>query len=179
MKMEATSGNRKAGMGRPSHPPLLTPTSRNRGTKLLSPDSSFSLLPLFLTAAIAFAAPIETRTPVKDVVLPTFTAAGPRSMLLRGAEALMTDTTRIDVTDMHLTRFDGTKDEKVDTVFISAFASFYPSRRFVEGDRGVRILHDFAELSGQRWSYDHDKKKVVIESRVRTLFRAQLGNLLK
>jgi lipopolysaccharide export system protein LptC len=116
---------------------------------------------------------------VKKFSLPTFTPEGPRSMLLRGEEARFKTAQQIDITEMQLTLFDGKPDEKVDTVFVSAAATFFPSRQVAEGDKGVRIVRPDVEMYGEKWIYEHQRKKVVIDGRVRVIFRAQLKDILK
>ncbi|MFA5263814.1 MAG: hypothetical protein WC378_08295 [Opitutaceae bacterium] len=143
---------------------------------LRSPTSCFLALAL---AASTLAVPIETSAPVKKFSLPTFTPEGPRSMLLRGEEARFKTAQQIDITEMQLTLFDGKPDEKVDTVFVSAAATFFPSRQVAEGDKGVRIVRPDVEMYGEKWIYEHQRKKVVIDGRVRVIFRAQLKDILK
>ncbi|MFA5263435.1 MAG: hypothetical protein WC378_06380 [Opitutaceae bacterium] len=155
-----------------SHPfRLWTPTSDVR-----SPISWLFILAL---AASACAVPIETSAPVKKFSLPTFTPEGPRSMLLRGEEARFKTSQEIDITEMQLTLFDGKPDEKVDTVFVSTAATFFPSRQVAKGVKGVRIIRPEVEMYGERWIYEHQRKKVVIDGKVRVIFRAQLKDILK
>ena len=132
-----------------------------------------------LAGGAAFAVPIEATAPLKHFALPTFTPEGYRSFLLHGDEVRIPDTQRIEVTQMQLTQFDGKADNRVDTVLISAFAIYFPSRQFAQGDRGVRIIRDDMEMSGTRWTYDNLKKKVVIDGTVHVIFRGQLDSLLQ
>ncbi len=117
--------------------------------------------------------------PVKGVTFPTFTDEGFRYILLLGDEAKLSGTQRIEVKQMHLTLFNGKADEKVETVLISTAATFFPTRQFAEGEAGVRIITDDFEVTGQKWTYDRLQKKVVLDGRVRAIFRTQLDSLLK
>ena len=136
------------------------------------------LIPLFLAAG-AFAAPVETNAPVKNFSLPTFTKEGYRSVLLRGNEALFVSLQQIDVSGMQLTLFAGDATNRVETVIVSPAARYFPQRKVAEGEHGVRVLRDDVEMSGTKWTYDKDQKKVVIDGNVRVIFHAQLKDILK
>jgi hypothetical protein len=155
------------------------PTSRRQSPLFSPPLAGWLLTACLLWAGIAVAAPLETTAPIKKFTLPTFTPEGYRGILLHGEEARLINTDRIEIRDMQLTYFDGTSAEKVETVFISTFAIFHPSSQLAEGEKGVRIVRDDAEMSGERWTYRHREKKVVIDGNVRVMFRAQLKDVLK
>lgn len=134
------------------------------------------------TAEAAEGAPqkkLSLSAPIHDFSLPLFTKEGFRTLLLLGGEARFENLERITIRNMQLTLFTGDATEKIDTIFISAAATFFPELRRAEGDAGVRIVGDEAEMSGDRWSYDHNLKKVVLDGRVRVIFRAQLDAFLK
>lgn len=148
---------------------------------LLSNRRSLTAL-LLATAGLwapLHAAPIEAGAPIKFFSLPVFTTEGYRSMLLKGNEAVLVGTQRIDVTDMTLTVFTGKADNKVDTVMTSTLARFLPQEKRAEGDKGVRIIRDDVDMTGTRWKYDHTGKKVVIDGNVRVIFPTQLVDILK
>ena len=136
------------------------------------------LIPLSLAAG-AFAASVETNAPVKNFSLPTFTKDDHRAALLRGNEALFISAQQINVTGMQLTLFAGDITNRVETVIISPEARFYPERNVAEGEHSVRVLRDDMEMSGAKWTYEKDQKKVVIDGNVRVIFHAQLKDLLK
>jgi lipopolysaccharide assembly outer membrane protein LptD (OstA) len=136
------------------------------------------LIPLSLAAG-AFAASVETNAPVKNISLPTFTKDDYRSVLLRGNEALFVSAQQINVTGMQLTMFAGDATNRVETVIISPEARFFPDRNVAEGEHNVRVLRDDVEMSGTKWTYDKDQKKVVLEGNVRVIFHAQLKDMLK
>ncbi len=149
------------------------------GSSICSLRRPLSSVLLLTLVAGAFAVPIQTSAPVKKFTLPTFTPEGSRLMLLKGEEARFKNAQQIDIVEMQLTLFSGKADEKVETVFVSSEASFYPSRQVADGDKGVRIIRNEVEMSGQKWSYDHLQKKVVIDGKVHVIFRAQLKDILK
>lgn len=136
-------------------------------------------------AALAVAACAAARgesiatAPIINFKLPTFTPEGYRSMLLHGGEAVIPNAQKIDVKQMHLTLFNKKRDEKVTTIFLSTYATFYPQRQYAEGEKGVRVIRDEAEASGDKWSYDHKTEKIVIEGDVHVTFRDQLTDILK
>jgi len=141
---------------------------------------TFPALAAFLLAASGLgAAPIEAGAPIRFFTLPVFTTEGYRSMFLKGNEAVLSGTQRIDVTEMTLTVFTGKADNRVDTVMSSTLASFFPQEKRAEGDRGVRIIRDDVDMTGTRWKYDHTGKKVVIDGNVRVIFPFQLVDILK
>jgi len=140
------------------------------------------LFAAFASALLLSAAPIETTQPVRKFVLPTFTAEGYRHVLLRGGEARLPSTNRIEVSDMHLTLFNQQADERVDTVVVSKQATYFPATRSAEGTEGVRIVRDMVEMSGEKWSYSElsaTNRKVVIKGRVRAIFQVPINDILK
>ena len=134
---------------------------------------------MLASAAVSFAVSVESQAPVKNFSLPTFTKEGFRSVLLRGNEARFVTTQRIDVAGMQLTLFAGDPTNRVETVIVSPEARFHPESTVAEGERSVRVLHDDVEMSGDRWRYEHNRRKVVIEGNVRVIFHAQLKDILK
>jgi len=136
------------------------------------------LIPLFLAAG-AFAASVETNSPVKNISLPTFTKDDYRSVLLHGNEALFVSAQQINVSGMQLTLFTGDATNRVETVIISPEARFFPDRNVAEGEHSVRVLRDDVEMSGTKWTYDHGERKVVLDGNVRVIFHAQLKDMLK
>lgn len=128
----------------------------------------------------ASASPLEAAAPLKGVKIPIFTAQGYRDLMLAGEEARLINADRYDVSQMHLTFFSGTAEEKIDTIIISRQASFFPSKKIATGTQGVRLIQEgVGEMSGDRWSYDDAQKKVVIEGRVKVIFQYQIKDILK
>ena len=136
------------------------------------------LIPLFLAAG-AFAASVETNSPVKNISLPTFTKDDYRSVLLHGNEALFVSAQQINVSGMQLTLFAGDATNRVETVIISPEARYFPGRNVAEGEHNVRVLRDDVEMSGTKWTYDKDQIKVVLDGNVRVIFHVQLKDILK
>lgn len=140
-----------------------------------------ALLPAALLATVAASAHAQSiaTAPIINFKLPTFTPEGYRSMLLHGGEAVIPNAQRIEVKDMHLTLFSKKRDEKVTTIFVSTNAVFHPQRQYAEGEKGVRVIRDEVEASGDKWSYDHKTERIVIDGNVHVTFRDKLSDILK
>ena len=120
-----------------------------------------------------------TTGPAKNWALPLFTPEGFRSMTLRGTEVFTVGPDRIDIVDMNIAVFSGDASARVDTVLLSPSASFFPRENRAAGDDGVRLIRDDIDVTGERWSYDYNQKKVSIQKNLRVAFRAQLSGILK
>ena len=148
---------------------------------------SFVLLAAALSPAFAGSAPaapakkpVEVDAPIRDFSLPLFTKEGYRTLLLVGGEVRPQGSLqRIAVRNMHLTLFAGDAAGTIETVLVSAAALFDTNRQTAAGSAGVRVIRDDAEMSGERWTYDHRQKKVVLDGQVRVIFRAQLDDILR
>lgn len=123
---------------------------------------------------------IAVSAPLRDFSLPLFTKEGFRTLLLLGGEVRPLDGLKtIQVRNMQLTLFSGDATEAIETVLLSAAATFRTDLQTAEGTAGVRVIRDDAEMSGERWHYDHRQKKVVLDGQVRVIFRAQLDDILR
>ncbi|MBI5381034.1 MAG: hypothetical protein HZA31_03965 [Opitutae bacterium] len=143
---------------------------------------SRALLFWFASAVLAgAAAPTEAQlqAPFKGLSLPVFTKDNHRLLLLRSNELKIVSPQQYDLTDMQLTFFSGDATNRVETVLLSPAASFFLERNLAKGERGVRLVRDDVEMTGQKWSYEPKDKKVVLDGNVRVIFRAELKNLLK
>ena len=131
--------------------------------------------------------PIQAKAPIKNFTLPRFQPNGQRAMLLHGEEARLVSKEEIALKGMQLSIFDEKKPDRVETLLQAAAATFFVTRKLATGDEGVRLVHDEAQMSGTRWSYDWNydvnsarkAKKVVIEGNVRVIFQSQIGDILK
>jgi hypothetical protein len=85
----------------------------------------------------------------------------------------------VNVVDLNLTVFAGDPSNRVETVLLSAAATFRPKESTARGEKGVRLIRDDLEATGTRWSYDHGQKRVSLHTQVRIVFNAQLQGLLK
>lgn len=145
----------------------------------------FSVMALGLAfpLASARAAKIETTAPIKRFTLPSFTAAGQRSMLLRGEEARMVSADQIDIEGMLLNIYDPKDPETIQTVLTATSATYLNSTQIAQGKDGFVLKRKDVQMQGTRWTYTHKFKnlgrKVVIEGNVQVLFNSQIGNILK
>ena len=117
--------------------------------------------------------------PARNWALPLFTPDGFRSMTLRGSEVVTVGPDRIDITDMNIAVFSGDASARVDTVILSPSATFRPREARANGDQSVRLIRDDIDVTGERWTYDYNQKKVSIQQNLRVAFRAQLSGILK
>lgn len=126
---------------------------------------------------------IEAKAPIKNFTLPRFAPNGQKAMLLRGAEARLVSNEEIELKGMNLSVFDEKRPDRVETLITAVTSTFFTRKKLAIGDQGVRLLHDEAEMSGTRWSYDWNYgpkgKKVVIEGQVKVIFQSQIGDILK
>jgi hypothetical protein len=135
---------------------------------------------LFLAANLLHASDqAPTTGPAKDWALPLFTPDGFRSMTLRGSEVYTVGPDRIDIVNMNIAVFSGDAATRVDTILLSPAASYFPRENRAAGDESVRLIRDDIDVTGKRWTYDYDLKKVSIHEGVRVVFRAQLDDILK
>jgi hypothetical protein len=119
--------------------------------------------------------------PAQNCVLPLFSAAGFRSMTLRGNEARLSEKDRIDVKEINITVFSGDAATKVTTSVLSTEASYFPSQNLAQGPGDVHIIHyvDGTDASGDDWTYDFKREKVSIRHNVRVEFTQALNDPLK
>lgn len=121
----------------------------------------------------------DSPAPAFNWVLPLFTdKEGYRSMTLRGSEVRPTNGS-ILVTDLSITIFNEQAQPLVDSMLLSPRALFHPRQNRAEGDSTVRFIRDDVEVIGTGWVYDHNAKKVSLQSNVRVTFQAQLNDILQ
>lgn len=118
--------------------------------------------------------------PATNWVLPIFTdKEGYRSLTARGSEVRQFAKDSITVTDLSITVFSGDAAARVETIFLSPLATFFPKDNRASGEKQVRVVRDDLEATGTRWSYDHARKRVTLEGDVRIVFNAEVKDLLK
>jgi len=100
-------------------------------------------------------------------------------MTLRGSEARTPAANRIDVVDLNITVFSGDATARVESVLLSAQASFFPKDNRATGEKSVRLVRDDIEVTGEGWTYDRTTQTVTILKNTRIVFRAQLNDILK
>ncbi len=127
-----------------------------------------------ITAAVGPASPSA-----KNWVQSLFTKAGRRTMTARGSAAHIASEHQIDVVDLNLTVFSSTIPNQIETIILSPAATFLPNDNLARGEKSMRFIRDDLEATGTRWVYDHGRKKVSLDGRVRIVINAQLKDLLK
>lgn len=138
----------------------------------------FTLFVALAVAASGYAAATAS-PPAKNWVLPLFSKEGHRTLTARGSEARIINDQQFDVTDLNLTVFSTTVANQVETIILSPAASFLVDDKIARGEHSVRFLNDNLEATGTRWVYDHGRKKVSLDGRVRIVINAQLSSILK
>ena len=121
---------------------------------------------------------IQSSAPIKNFRLPGFDKAGKRTTFLRAGEALIVSENRIDITDLHLTLFSADGAGRIDTQLTSPAATALIEDQVVSGPSTVRFLRDDLEVTGEKWSYSHKEKRVLIENNARVLFRGELNDVI-
>ncbi|KXU36855.1 hypothetical protein AXK11_03445 [Cephaloticoccus primus] len=121
---------------------------------------------------------LGTQAPLSQFRLPTFNSEGHRSMLIESTEAIV-GATRIELTNLNLTLFDGTAANTIETILLSPQATAYPEEETINGEGPVRIIRDDVEITGTGWRYEHAQQKVTIAKNTRIQFRAALPDLIR
>ncbi len=136
---------------------------------------------MFLPAVAAFAAStqVSSEKPIINFRLPTFTADGHRSWLVRGSEARFANKDQIEIKDLTLSIFSEKGDDKVETMILSPTARVLPAESVITGEGTIRVINDEFEATGSAWRYDHKAKRVSIAKNVRVVFNAELKDFLK
>ena len=137
------------------------------------------LLLLLPVLACAATTQVSADKPIINFRLPTFTPDGYRSWLVRGSEARFTARNQIDITELTLTIFSGTADDRIETMILSPVARVLPDEALVTGSGTIRVINDEFEASGTDWRYVHKEKRVSINQNVHVTFRAELTDILK
>lgn len=114
-----------------------------------------------------------------NFTLPVFNAKGYRQYWLRGARAEPVGESRWDVTDMRLVHYRGDAKDTIETLIISAQASFFKEGEIASGSNGVRVIRDDLEVSGERWTYNRGQETLVVENNVEVTIHAVLPAILQ
>jgi hypothetical protein len=151
-----------------------------------------SLISVLLLATATFvsaeepaapAAPAEPKikpsAPIKDFRLPTFDKDGKRATFMKASEALFVTNTRIDVKEMNFTLFTKDGTGAFDTLLIAPTATFLTDKQIVSGNDSMRLLRVNIEVTGEKWSYNHIEKRVLIGKNVRVTFQDELKDIIK
>ena len=159
---------------------------RNRIKEARVSGSPFfrSLLPLLLlglSAPLLGADPLSAPglSPAQDWKLPLFTKEGFRSMSLRGERVNPVGPDRIDVENIEITVFSGDAAQRIQSILLSAKASYFPKEQRASGPGAVRVIRDDGEISGEDWTYEKNGEKVSIRRNARIVLNMNIGDMLK
>ena len=138
----------------------------------------FALSPLL---ALAADPGVTANAPVTNFKLPILNDAGYRSSLLRGSEARYISASQIDLIGMQYTTFIGDGTNELDSTLLAPTATvfFDHNKVKVHGEDSVRLIRKNVDVTGERWTYDHDQKRILIEQNVRVVFQIELHDILK
>jgi len=124
---------------------------------------------------------VTASAPVKNFKLPVLNEQGVRTSLLRGNEARYVNASQIDLSGMQYMAFVENNANEVETTLLapSATVNIVKNKIKVHGDEGVRLVRNDLDVTGERWTYDHDQRKITIGKNVRVVFRTGLKDILK
>ena len=146
----------------------------------MSPSQFRSILGLLLVPlARLSAADPPPSSPAINWVLPVFSdKEGYRILRASGSQA-GGDSNQVLVTNLNITTFSGDASARVENIFLSPLATYYPKENRAAGNQSVRLVRDDLEATSTTWSYEHARKHVTLTGNVRIVFKAELKDLLK
>lgn len=116
--------------------------------------------------------------PVIGFQLPMFGDDGYRIWNLTGKQGLYVNENRIDVVDMHLLIYSKVVPGAVETEILSPQATMLIKDNKAMGNETITVLGPNFEVRGQRWSWDGDEDRVVIDEQVKITFFEELSGIL-
>ena len=124
---------------------------------------------------------VAAAAPVTNFKLSLLNDEGFRSSLLRGSEARYISDSQIDLTGMQYTTYNEGTLSDIDSTLLAPTASVFLNKNKVKvhGDESVRLIRKNVDVTGERWTYDHTEKRILIEKNVRVLFSIELKEILK
>jgi len=124
---------------------------------------------------------VAAAAPVTNFKLSLLNDEGFRSSLLRGSEARYISDAQIDLTGMQYTTYNEGAASDIDSTLLAPSASVFLNKNKVKvhGDESVRLIRKNVDVTGERWTYDHTEKRILIEKNVRVLFSIELKEILK
>lgn len=124
------------------------------------------------------AAQILPDAPVINFRLPMFGDDGNPVWELRGQEGRYLSEEKVDLTGMRLLVFDPEQPNRVETEILSPSATMLVQHNQVRGDESITVTGDNFIITGQRWLYDADERRVVIDEDVKITFFEELSSML-
>ena len=124
---------------------------------------------------------VTSSAPVTNFKLSVLSDLGYRSSLLRGSEARYISDSQIDLVGMQYTTFiEGEKGELDSTLLAPTATVFIDKNKVkVHGDENVRLLRKGLDVTGEKWTYDHAQKRILIEKNVHVIFHIEMKDILK
>ena len=116
--------------------------------------------------------------PVINFRLPMFGDDGNPVWELRGQEGRYLSDEKVDLTGMRLLVFDPEQPHRVETEILSPAATMFVQQNQVRGDESITVTGDNFIITGQRWLYDADERRVVIDEDVKITFFEELSSML-
>lgn len=134
---------------------------------------------LLATATAGLSVTIESSAPIINFQIPRFSPEGKQILLLKGAKGWRFSDGHYEIQDMFLHYFGTPKETGPATILKSGLARFHPDKQQAEGEKGVEIHRGDIDMWGDRWTYDNNARKVVIDGHVKVIFPSQVGDLIK
>jgi len=131
-----------------------------------------------VSAAGAFAQMVPD-APVKNFRLPMFGDDGYRVWDLRGREGRYVSRDQVDVIDMRLFVFSSEQPNQVQTEIRSPKATMLIRENRAQGDESILVVGDAFQVEGQRWLWDGEANRVVIDEQVKVTFFEELSGFLQ
>jgi hypothetical protein len=122
---------------------------------------------------------VTSNAPVTNFKLSILSDQGFRSILLRGSEAHYISDSQIDLVGMQYTTFiEGEKGELDSTLLAPSATVFIDKNKVkVHGDENVRLLRKGLDVTGEKWTYDHAQKRILIEKNVHVIFHIEMKKI--
>jgi hypothetical protein len=78
------------------------------------------------------------------------------------------------------TFIEGEKGELDSTLLAPTATVFIDKNKVkVHGDENVRLLRKGLDVTGEKWTYDHSQKRILIEKNVHVTFNIEMKDILK
>jgi lipopolysaccharide export system protein LptC len=129
-------------------------------------------------AVLAASAQLMPDAPVVNFRLPMFGDDGHLDWDLRGQEGVLSGE-QVEVRGMRLLVFDDEQPERVEMEMISPKATVLIPERQVRGEETITLVGDNFIITGERWAWDSNDNRVVIDEKVKVTFFEELTGILK
>lgn len=145
----------------------------------------YPFLPLILVglalASSVYSTPpsqMVSSAPVREFSLPRFGKDGYKIWNLKGSEGYYINEERIDVVNMILCIFSGDARGEVETCIESPQASIFIKQNQARSDETLQINNLSYHIEGEKWIWDGNQKKIVVQQNVHVTFNQELRDSL-